>query len=416
MSRTQIRVLLILMSTFVMGLIVSAQDRNSIQQLGELTASDGTAYSSLGFSVAVAGNTVAAGGDFTNIRAVYVYLKPLSGWGNATQVAKLTASDAVSLGYSIAISSDETTIVAGDRNNGPSIRPNRGAVYVFVKPASGWNDMTETAKLTASDGRDGDMLGTAVAISGNTVVAGAPANPDVRVHGKAYVFVKPSSGWANRTQNAEFTASDGKNNDFFGNSVSIGGNTVVVGAPQRQPAIGPGAAYVFVKPVEGWKNAHETAELTASDGVVNDGLGTSVSISGDTIAAGAPTARSAHGVVYVFVRPAKGWIDSTQTAELTSAQADPVILGESVSVNGNTIVAGAASQRTTVGLAFMFVKPVSGWTNSTETRKLKATNGQRHDLFGFSVSATRNTIVIGAPGVAPSPSERLEGAVYVFGK
>ena len=243
MSRTQIRVLLILMSTFGMGLIVSAQDRNSIQQLGELTASDGTAYSSLGFSVAVAGNTVAAGGDFTNIGAVYVYLKPLSGWGNATQVAKLTASDSFSLGYSIAISSDETTIVAGDPSS-----LNRGAVYVFVKPASGWNDMTETAKLTASDGRDFDKLGTAVAISGNTVVAGAPANPDVGVHGKAYVFVKPSSGWANRTQNAKFTASDGKNNDFFGNSVSIGGNTVVVGAPQRQPAIGPGAAYVFVHP------------------------------------------------------------------------------------------------------------------------------------------------------------------------
>jgi hypothetical protein len=409
MSRTQIRVLLILMSTFGMGLIVSAQDRNSIQQLGELTASDGTAYSSLGFSVAVAGNTVAAGGDFTNIGAVYVYLKPLSGWGNATQVAKLTASDSFSLGYSIAISSDETTIVAGDPSS-----LNRGAVYVFVKPASGWNDMTETAKLTASDGRDFDKLGTAVAISGNTVVAGAPANPDVGVHGKAYVFVKPSSGWANRTQNAKFTASDGKNNDFFGNSVSIGGNTVVVGAPQRQPAIGPGAAYVFVKPVEGWKNAHETAELTASDGVVNDGLGTSVSISGDTIAAGAPTARSAHGVVYVFVRPAKGWIDSTQTAELTSAQADTVILGESVSVNGNTIVAGAALDPQT-GLAFMFVKPVSGWTNSTETRKLKATNGQRYDLFGFSVSATRNTIVIGAPGVAPD-GQRLEGAAYVFGK
>jgi hypothetical protein len=409
MSRTQIRVLLILMSTFGMGLIVSAQDRNSIQQLGELTASDGTAYSSLGFSVAVAGNTVAAGGDFTNIGAVYVYLKPLSGWGNATQVAKLTASDSFSLGYSIAISSDETTIVAGDPNS-----LNRGAVYVFVKPASGWNDMTETAKLTASDGRDFDKLGTAVAISGNTVVAGAPANPDVGVHGKAYVFVKPSSGWANRTQNAKFTASDGKNNDFFGNSVSIGGNTVVVGAPQRQPAIGPGAAYVFVKPVEGWKNAHETAELTASDGVVNDGLGTSVSISGDTIAAGAPAARSAHGVVYVFVRPAKGWIDSTQTAELTSAQADTVILGESVSVNGNTIVAGAALDPQT-GLAFMFVKPVSGWTNSTETRKLKATNGQRYDLFGFSVSATRNTIVIGAPGVAPD-GQRLEGAAYVFGK
>jgi hypothetical protein len=412
MSRTQIRVLLILMSTLLMGLMVSAQEPKLIQQLGELTASDGTAYDALGFSVAVAGNTVAAGGDFTNIGAVYVYLKPLSGWGNATQVAKLTASDAGQLGDSVAISGDENTIVAGNPRNGR----NRGAVYVFVKPASGWKDMTETAKLTASDGQDQDMLGTAVAISGNTVVAGAPANPDVQVHGKAYVFVKPLSGWTNRTQTAKLTTSNGTNNDFFGNSISIGGNTVVVGAPQRQPANAGGAAYVFVKPAGRWKNMNETAELTASDGVTNDGLGTSVSISADTIAAGAPIAQSAHGVVYVFVKPANGWVNATQTAELTSLQgADPETLGESVSIYGITIVAGAPYLHLQAGLAYMFVKPAGGWTNMTETRRLKPANGHMHDLFGFSVSMTRNTIAIGAPGVAPG-GQRLEGAVYVFGK
>ena len=95
--------------------------------------------------------------------------------------------------------------------------------------------MTQTAKLTASDGAADDDFGISVSISGNTVVVGADdatvgGNSD---QGAAYVFTEPGSGWTSMTQTAKLTASDGAANDYFGYSVSISGNTVVVGADTR---------------------------------------------------------------------------------------------------------------------------------------------------------------------------------------
>ena len=98
--------------------------------------------------------------------------------------------------------------------------------------------MTQTAKLTASDGAASDEFGSSVSISGNTVVVGAP---DATVggntqQGAAYVFTEPGSGWANMTQTAKLTASDGAADDWFRHSVSISGNTVVVGAQTPRSA------------------------------------------------------------------------------------------------------------------------------------------------------------------------------------
>ena len=89
---------------------------------------------------------------------------------------------------------------------------------MFTEPGSGWADMTQTAKLTASDGAADDDFGYSVSISGNTVVVGAPyatvgGNSD---QGAAYVFTEPGSGWANMTQTAKLTASDGAAGDEFG--------------------------------------------------------------------------------------------------------------------------------------------------------------------------------------------------------
>lgn len=137
-------------------------------QLAELTTTD--TNGGVGAAMAVAGNTVAVSGDFEATGAVYVYVKPASGWANGTQVAKLTSSTGLSLGYSVAISSDANTIVAGDPSTGAD---NNGAVYVFVKPAGGWKDMTETAKLTISSAPKAIALCTSVAISGDSIVAGA---------------------------------------------------------------------------------------------------------------------------------------------------------------------------------------------------------------------------------------------------
>jgi hypothetical protein len=147
--------------------------------------------------VAISGSTVVAGAPDATVGgnleqgAAYVFAKPRSGWANGTQTAKLTASDGASvnlLGLSVAISGD--TVVAGADLATVAANTDQGAVYLFVKPGSGWTDATQTAKLTASDGASLDRLGTSVAIFGGTVVAGAPgATVNTNLfQGAAYVF------------------------------------------------------------------------------------------------------------------------------------------------------------------------------------------------------------------------------------
>src|SRR5262249_12543250 len=144
--------------------------------------------------------------------------------------------------------------------------------------------------------------------------------------GAAYVFNQPGDGWRNMKQAAAtLVPSDPASTCFFGASVGISGNTIVVGAPQNGYycyATGPGAAYVYVEPPGGWHGVlTETAKLTASDGLKGDALGTSVSVNGNTVVAGAPGAFSftTAGAAYVFVEPAAGWTNMTQTAKLTAS-------------------------------------------------------------------------------------------------
>ena len=195
--------------------------------------------------------------------------------------------------------------------------------------------LVQESKLTSSDGEEGDYLGASVAISGDTVVVGAPCGPcsfSENINGGAYVFVKPTSGWSSMTtETAKLTASDGAAGDGFGGSVAISGDTVVVGAPNATTVggeggivmPGPGAAYVFVKPPSGWSNMTETARLLPTDERWDgDAFGTAVAISGETVVVGAPNAPwtaegMGPGAAYVFVEPEFGWSDVvTQTAEL----------------------------------------------------------------------------------------------------
>jgi hypothetical protein len=159
------------------------------------------------------------------------------------QQAKLTASDGAAedrFGRSVAISGDTVVVGAhGDDDNGT----NSGSAYVFVKSGN-WSDMTETAKLTASDGAASDLFGLSVAISGDTVVVGAYDDDFGDKSGSAYVFVK-SSHWSDMTETAKLTSSDGAENDKFGRTVAISGDTVVVGAPTANGQSKTGSAYVF---------------------------------------------------------------------------------------------------------------------------------------------------------------------------
>ena len=230
--------------------------------------------------------------------AAYVFVKPPGGWASGTETAKLTASDGVAwdgLGGSASISGD--TIVAGAQGADVSGHADQGAAYVFVKSAGGWTSGTQTAKLVASDGAAGDAFGTSVASSTDVIVAGASA-ADVSGHadqGAAYVFVKPVGSWTSGTQTAKLVASDGAASDHLGWAIAISGDTILAGkfsywwVPSR-----PGAAYVFIKPAGGWASGTETAKLMALGAGSNQVLGWSVALSGDTLVVGN------NGAVYVF--------------------------------------------------------------------------------------------------------------------
>lgn len=186
-------------------LLVKVKDRGACYPLvvdpwvqrAKLTASDAEDSDQLGRSVAISadGSTVAAGanGDDLDRGAVYVYERPVAGWADATQDAKLTASDTANsdfLGCAVAVSSDGSVVAAGAERKNITSNDN-GAVYVYKRPGAGWDDATQTARITASDAAPNNYLGFSVAITadGSTVASGAyGVNGGGDFRGAVYVF------------------------------------------------------------------------------------------------------------------------------------------------------------------------------------------------------------------------------------
>ncbi len=395
-----------------------------VVQLAKLTPSNGTTAGLFG-AAAISGDTVAVGAYSSSLGQglVYIFVKPSSGWTNMTETAQLTTSqtpNCCGFGQAVAISGDTVIAGSGDGANGG------GVVYVYVKPAGDWTNMTETAALSASDGYFGEDFGFSVAIDGNTIAVGATScSGDGNFgNGEAYVFVKPASGWTNMTETGILSESDPAQCDLYGNSIAVSGNTVVVG--KTNPGFSPpgfGAGYVFVKPASGWANRTQTAKLTTSDIVAGDGLGTSVAVSGDTVVVGAPGTRNfaqqGGGGAYVYVKPATGWVNMSQTAKLTNARGSAFgSFGDSLAINGNTIFVGddaPGTNSTSPGALYIFVKPSSGWKNAAQPNaRLVASDGKNGDGFGKPVSISGKTIVTGAR-CATVNGNTCEGAAYVFG-
>ena len=195
-----------------------------------------------------------------------------------TQQAKLLASDGAyddSFGYSVSLSGN-TALIGFDNENGAD----SGSAYVFIRTGTAW---TQQAKLLASDGTAGDSFGYAVSLDGNTALIGAISDDDNGVDsGSAYVFTRTGTTW---TQQAKLLASDGAAQDYFGLSVSLKGDTALIGVPQ---SIGngnySGSAYIFTRTGTTWT---QQAKLLASDGADGDSFGGSVSLASDTALIGA---------------------------------------------------------------------------------------------------------------------------------
>jgi hypothetical protein len=403
-------------------------------QQSELSDKPGGSGEEFGEAVAVSGRTLVVGtiqhmantAGSTDVEpgAAYVFTAPASGWAHARQTAILQAprgQHEEEFGRSVAISGN--TIVVGAPFREVGGHTNQGAVYVFVKPGSGWRSATPTTRLTAAGGAVDEFFGESVAISGNTVVVGAPGRKVGKhaAQGAVDVFAVPRSLARAARQLAVLTAPSGQANDALGTSVAISGPTIVAGADLRQvgTTAEQGVAYIFAKHSTSWRNARETGELTDARGEARELFGRTVAIWQNTVVVGAPGRRGKNAAAYVFVKPASGWAGSlTQTAELTASDAGKDDqFGAGLAINGAVIVAGAPGHATgknaEQGAGYAFVKPATGWTTATETGELIASGGAEGDHLGRSVALSGDTILLAAPDRAVK-RQPGQGAVYAF--
>jgi FG-GAP repeat protein len=382
------------------------------QQLAKLVSGRGEATEPFAGSVGISGDTVvvSASTDYVNAMAAYVFVKSPQGWGNNPAIAALRLPSPVDrFEPSVAIDGDTVVIGAAGGPDYPSY------AYVFVKPAAGWTTMNPTAVLAAPDSTDG-AFGQSVAISSDTIVVGDPGGNIYTSYnpGAVYVFVKPAGGWQDMTETAKLTASDGVLRDELGYSVAINGDTVAAGAPQYLETGPIGKAYVFVEPAGGWKDMTQTAELTAPD-ALSSGIGFSIALSANTVLAGSPFGDTIDGAAYVFTKPVSGWANMTETATLTPGDNQSVegLYGWCVAISGQIAAVGSVRRGVPPfgieGGVYVFTEPPGGWKNAAGTTVLTGSDTRDYSFFGTSLAVSGKMLVSGAQPIY------IPGGAYVFG-
>jgi len=358
-------------------------------------------------------------------------------------------------GYSVAVSGNtlvigapgedsDADVVNGDQGNNNALWA--GAAYVFVRSGDEWAFQTY---LKASNSDFGDYFGYAVAISGDTIVVGAPyedssattVNGDqydnsIEGTGAAYVFIREGETW---TQQSYLKPHNSGYKDFFGQSLDISGDTIVVGSTfedgeSTEEEYDEGAAYVFVRDGDEWS---QESYLKAADADGGDFFGYSTAISGFKIVVGAIFGDSeimGTGAAYVFKHNGSDWLEEAKLTASNEGSGD--YFGNSVDISGETIVIGAScedskaigvngdgsnNEEGNAGAAYIFKLDEDTWSQQAY---LKASNTEKNDRFGYSVAVSGNTILVGGFGEDSSTSgidgdqadnNALEaGAAYLF--
>ena len=374
-------------------------------------AFDGKPNDRFGSSVAIDGSTMVVGASFHSL--VYILEQADGEW---VFVTKLLASDRAAddyFGSSVAISGNTVVVgAAGNDDNGED----SGSAYIYKRNQGGTNNWGEVKKLLASDGAEDDRFGNSVAISGDTVVVGAYRDDyNSSSSGSAYIFERDKGGNDNWGEAKKLLASDGRPRDNFGRSVSISGSTLVIGA--RGIYYSYESAYIFERDQGGTNNWGEVKKLLTKP---NNGFGYSVAISGSTVVIGADDDDDngdSSGSVYIFEQDKGGTNNWGKVKKiLASDGADGDNLGLHVAISGSTVVVSAIfddDHGRTSGSAYMFERDEGGINNWGEVKKLLASDGAAGDFFGVSVAISGDTVVIGA-SLDDNDNGEISGSVYIY--
>jgi hypothetical protein len=350
----------------------------------QLTAPKPARYGQFGGSVALSGDTALVSGRCKSgggaAGAVYVFTRSGTSWSQQAKLSDPGAAGSDWFGSSVALSGDTALITGG------------GAVYVFVRTGTSWS---QQAELTPSDGTAYSFW-LSIAVSGDTALVGT--------YGAAYVFTRSGTSWSQQAELSDpETDPVWADNDCFGASTALYGDTAVVGASGR--FVGDnnvGAAYIYTRTGTSWS---PQAELTADDGAMGDAFGYSVALSDDTVLVAAKDktvgGQQYAGAAYVFTRSGTSW---SQQAELTASDAAKKdYFGASVAFAGDTALIGAWHEHKPVGgrgivwvsgAAYVFTRTAGSWLQQAELPASPAATGQ---WACGSVALCGDTALVGTP-------------------
>lgn len=379
----------------------------------QLLAPDAAGDDNFATSVAVFGDTAVVGAPLDDTAAgiqagsAYVFVRSGTTWTFQQKLLPSGGQAGDEFGLSVSLFGD-TAVVGAPSHDGAG--PDSGAAYVFVRTGATW---TQQQQLIAADLESGQGFGTSVSLSGDTALVGSNLKTTAAgpVAGAAYVYARSGGVW---TQQQQLVAPDAQPLEQFGISVSLSGETALVGAFfDSAPAFAQGSAYVFVRSSSTWAFQQK---LTASDAASVDFFGISVSLSGDTAVVGSPlsdtTAAEDSGAVYVFVRSGAAWSQQQKLVGSDSGQSD--LFGTAVAAAGDEVVVGASDHDTAAGLdagaAYVFGRSGTAWT---EHRMLLPPGGAASDNFGASVAVAGDTVLAGAP-MDETAAGSGAGSTHVF--
>ncbi|MBN2342246.1 MAG: integrin [Deltaproteobacteria bacterium] len=458
-----------------------------------IKASSSQQFFRFGQSISISGNTMVVGSDgdnglppasswssdeyVTDVGAAYVFSRNESGQWQEDFYLKGGNSDPEDFfGWSVAVDGSIVVVgapeedsaatgVNGDGQNNDA--PSAGAAYIFER----WNgEWQQRAYVKASNAQAGDRFGWSVNIHDERIAisaigeAGSISGVNSSQHdnnaveaGAVYIFEKQNEQW---TQTAYLKASNVDAYDYFGYALSLEGTRLAVGAHGEQSSAqgidgdqtnnsmnGAGAVYIFELLNGGWQ---QTAYIKASNSGAEDGFGSALDFSEDTLVVGAQQEDSSSvgvnengyndyatfsGAVYVFQRADSGW---TQAAYLKAANTDPYdLFGCDVAVDGHLLAVGAYGESSSAfeidgaafdnesessGAVYLFERLNDGWRQQAY---IKAFNNDLEDYFGISLDLSGSILAVGATGedtpadgITENPPDRQDehssGAVYVY--
>jgi len=338
--------------------------------------------------------------------AAYIYSKDSQGtWSYAQKLAATDSNEGAEYGGGVKLSEDYAVVAAGRADVNGVVRA--GALYVYDYQN---NNFELNTKLIASDLSGDAKMGmnpTSLDVQGNTIVVGAPG--ENLWTGSVYVFNKVGGVWE---ESQKIMSPTPATNDTFGIGVAISGDYMVVGAQGIDTS--RGAAYVYVKNASGVWEYDQT--ISASNAAIDNYFGSSVSISGDKIVVGAYGANSEKGTAYIFEKDAQGIFQEVQILNGNPSN-DRVQFGWATTVSQDYIsVTAPHIYGTEVAEVYFYKKESSGdWV---EDQIIKGNDTAGEDFFGWSVAVYGNEMLVGAPREDHDENGNNElndaGSAYIF--